>query len=97
MKQEKTDPRRGIRMKSELEILVYKIAVEAWKIAKEFKGNPIEWYAENRVYLGFKTLTRRFSLGNWEFEELERIYRDTKTVSASLAEELKAEIVRRFQ
>lgn len=74
----RNSPRSGVRMRSPLEIAIYDGAVQAWKEAHEIKGNPLEWYAENRVFLGYKTFLRRLANGDWTLEELTRINSDMK-------------------
>lgn len=75
----KSEARRGIRMKSELEVAIYDGVIEAWKSARMVSGSPLEWYATQRVFIGYKTFLRRLGTGDWTLDEIERIQRDLKS------------------
>lgn len=90
MNTEKNVPRRAIRMKTDLEQEIYDAIVDEWKRGRNVKGNPLEWYAEQRVYIGFKTFLRRLATSDWTMDELERINRDLNRESISKI------IIRRF-
>lgn len=83
-------------MYSELEEVIYSEVVTKWIEARLVKGNPIEWYAENRVALGYKTFLRRLADGDWVMRELERINRDLRSEKVSRAILKKFEIITSF-
>lgn len=66
-------------MKSELELAIYDGVCKAWNSARMVSGSPLEWYAQQRVFIGYKTFLRRLATGDWTLDEIERIQRDLKS------------------
>lgn len=68
-----------LKMRSELEIAIYEEVNGAFTTTRQTRGNPLEWYCNNRVPIGYKTFTRRLAYGDWALEEVEAIQRDLKS------------------
>lgn len=79
-------------MYSELEEIIFYEICNRFRDARLIQGNPIEWYAANRVAIGYKTLSRRLADGDWVLRELERINRDLKSEKVSEALKKKFDI-----